>query len=275
MPPFRHILSQPVVDTNNTENTKNTRTNMQTSLNKPQDSSAIRHALKPPCVCSYCDAKLFSGETGGICCVSGKIKLASTEHAAPLSDLFIRLDKMGNEFRVNICAYNSVFAFMSMGDGVYTFRVHGGIYHSIESLLPDNETPKFLQLYINDTENETENRLTIMRIMAWINKYITLQQLRKLLYIVDNYVKIEFERLNYLRLNQDKLCRELYQGLHDSYHSGVTDASKVGAWTILPSSFIESPRDLYQQYQDSMALVQTFGMPDLFITVTCNPKEYF
>ncbi|CAG8523625.1 1506_t:CDS:2 [Dentiscutata heterogama] len=122
MLPFHHILSQPVVDTNNTENTKNTRTNMQTSLNKPrrlykfglrfqETASAIRHALKPPCVCSYCDAKLFSGETGGICCISGKIKLASTEHAASLRDLFMRLDEMGNEFRVNIRAYNSVFAF--------------------------------------------------------------------------------------------------------------------------------------------------------------------
>ncbi|CAG8754325.1 17478_t:CDS:2 [Dentiscutata erythropus] len=184
MPLFHYILSQPVVDINNTGNTKNTRTNMQTSLNKlrrlykfglhfQETALAIRHALKPPCVCSYCDTKLFSGETEGICYVSGKIKLASTEHAAPLRNLFMKLDEMGNKFHVNIRAYNSVFTFMSMGvkidntlanskDRVYTFQFHGGIYYSIGSLLPDNETPKFLQLYIYDTENEMENRLTIM-----------------------------------------------------------------------------------------------------------------
>jgi len=27
-----------------------------------------------------------------------------------------------------------------------------------------------------------------------------------------------------------------------------------------------------QNYQDAMAMVRKFGKPDLFITVTCNPK---
>ncbi|CAG8810608.1 10730_t:CDS:2, partial [Racocetra persica] len=109
MPPFRRILSRPVVITNNTNNNKNTRTNIQTSLNKPrrlhkfglhfqETASTIRHTLKPPSICSYCNAKLFSGETEGICCISGKVRLASTEQVAQLRDLFMRLDEMGNEF---------------------------------------------------------------------------------------------------------------------------------------------------------------------------------
>ena len=32
-----------------------------------------------------------------------------------------------------------------------------------------------------------------------------------------------------------------------------------------------SPRDMIQQFQDTMSLVQKFGKPDLFITMTCNP----
>ena len=29
---------------------------------------------------------------------------------------------------------------------------------------------------------------------------------------------------------------------------------------------------MQQLYQDSMAIVREFGKPDLFITVTCNPR---
>ena len=45
----------------------------------------------------------------------------------------------------------------------------------------------------------------------------------------------------------------------------------VGHRTILPSSFVGSPRDMIQRFQDAMNLVQKFGKPDLFITMTCNP----
>ena len=31
-----------------------------------------------------------------------------------------------------------------------------------------------------------------------------------------------------------------------------------------------SPRDMIQQFQDAMSLVQKFGKPNLFITMTCN-----
>lgn len=41
---------------------------------------------------------------------------------------------------------------------------------------------------------------------------------------------------------------------------------------ILPSSFIGSPRALQQNYIDAMSLVQKYGKPDLFITMTCNSK---
>ncbi len=29
---------------------------------------------------------------------------------------------------------------------------------------------------------------------------------------------------------------------------------------------------MHKLYQDEMAIVQVFGKPDLFITITCNPK---
>jgi hypothetical protein len=39
--------------------------------------------------------------------------------------------------------------------GACTFRIQGGLYHRIWSLLPEeNATPKFSQIYIYDAQNE-------------------------------------------------------------------------------------------------------------------------
>ncbi|CAG8740328.1 23639_t:CDS:2 [Dentiscutata erythropus] len=305
MPPFRHILPQPAVNTeniqtdNNDDNTEHQRSRRPRATNRPrkrrlykialnfqETALAVRHTLKPPRVCSYCGAKLFSGETEGIYCISGKIKT----------------DEMGNHFRVNIRAYNSAFAFTSMGVKIDKALANG-------SLIPDDDTPRFLQLYIYDTEHETDNRLTIMpklrrdileilgSILDQFNLFVinfrsisshnfinNLQLhikadhgLDQRIYNTSAASKLQLygwksERLNYLRFNQDKLRKELYQGLYDSYYSGITNASNIGTQTVLTSSFMGSSRDLYQRYQDSMALVQTFGKPDLFITITCNSK---
>ncbi|KAL5729947.1 DNA helicase [Ranunculus cassubicifolius] len=91
-------------------------------------------------------------------------------------------------------------------------------------------------------------------------------------YVVDTYVKISTQQLRYIRDNQVKLRAELYQGLQDSIANGETCASNIGRRVILPASYIGSPRDMHERYYDAMAVVQKFGKPDLFITMTCNPK---
>ena len=48
--------------------------------------------------------------------------------------------------------------------------------------------------------------------------------------------------------------------------------SKVGRRIILPASFIGGPRDMLKRYMDAMALMQHFGKPDIFFTMTCNPN---
>lgn len=45
-----------------------------------------------------------------------------------------------------------------------------------------------------------------------------------------------------------------------------------GRLAILPSTFIGSPRNMQQNYQNAMAIVRKFGKPDLFITFTCNTR---
>ena len=87
---------------------------------------------------------------------------------------------------------------------------------------------------------------------------------------VDNYVKMEEDRLEYQKRNQTKLKAETYAGLRDAV--AANEHRDAGKYVVLSSSFIGSPRHNFQNYQDAMATVRCFGKPDLFITFTCNPK---
>ena len=87
------------------------------------------------------------------------------------------------------------------------------------------------------------------------------------------YVKIESQRLNYIRQNQQQLRVESYQGLIDQLQIQTENLQlQPGRMVILPSSFQGSPRALLQNYQDAMAIISKYGKPDLFITFTCNPR---
>ncbi|KMQ91419.1 hypothetical protein RF55_8718 [Lasius niger] len=92
-------------------------------------------------------------------------------------------------------------------------------------------------------------------------------------WLVDSYVKIEKDRINYCRDHQKELRTETYQGLRDYIQTMANNLNgRIGKMVILPSTFIGSPRNMLQNYQDAMAIVSKFGKPDLFITMTCNPK---
>ena len=87
---------------------------------------------------------------------------------------------------------------------------------------------------------------------------------------MDQYAKTEQQRLFFVRQNQSKLRAELYVGIRDMVNG--QELSSLGKRIILAPSFTGGPRYMWQQYQDSMAIVREFGKPDLFVTVTCNPK---
>ncbi|GIY77822.1 hypothetical protein CDAR_370201 [Caerostris darwini] len=90
-------------------------------------------------------------------------------------------------------------------------------------------------------------------------------------FMVDMYVKIESERLRYLRHNQQKLRAEEYIHLRDAITNNA-DTAEIGNSAILPSSYIGSPRHMQEYIQDAMAFVREYGRPCFFITFTCNPK---
>jgi hypothetical protein len=92
-------------------------------------------------------------------------------------------------------------------------------------------------------------------------------------YVVDSYLRVESNNLNYIRTKQSQLRVDSYQGLMDHIHTRAANEGKQpGTIVILPSSFQGSPRAMQQHYQDAMTIVTTYGKPDLFVTFTCNPR---
>ncbi|CAH1447378.1 unnamed protein product [Lactuca virosa] len=91
-------------------------------------------------------------------------------------------------------------------------------------------------------------------------------------FIVDAYVAVLEHDLDWYKRNQSTIHSELYHGLTDSLCRCETSASYVGRRVILPSSFNGGLRHKIQQYQNAMAICRWAGTPDLFVTMTCNPK---
>lgn len=60
--------------------------------------------------------------------------------------------------------------------------------------------------------------------------------------------------------------------LQDAMSRGDTYASRTGRPCILSSSFTGGPRYMQHVYQDAIAMRRWLGHPNLFITMTCNPK---
>ncbi|KAI9555036.1 hypothetical protein GHT06_020333 [Daphnia sinensis] len=77
---------------------------------------------------------------------------------------------------------------------------------------------------------------------------------------VDSYVKIEANRVKYIREHQAELHVAQYDGLLDYLHNRAERENlTVGSYHVLPSSFIGSPRAMKQAYQDAMAICGKFG----------------
>jgi hypothetical protein len=136
--------------------------------------------------CSKCHAMVWSGETVGndsagntpevsICCMKGNITLPYTSQPPTLiKHLFSGIDPRSTNFISNLRTYNNMFSFTSFGGNVVkskndgqgppNFVISGQNYHRIGSLIPnEGDRPKFAQLYIYDTENEIQNRLSHFR----------------------------------------------------------------------------------------------------------------
>jgi hypothetical protein len=61
------------------------------------------------------------------------------------------------------------------------------------------------------------------------------------------------------------------KGVVDVMDAGKTHGSHVGKRIVLPRTFPGGDRDMQRRFLDAMAIVQRFGKPDYFFTMTCNP----
>ncbi|XP_023737094.1 uncharacterized protein LOC111885033 [Lactuca sativa] len=83
---------------------------------------------------------------------------------------------------------------------------------------------------------------------------------------------VENDRLNYIWFNQPALRVAPYGDLAEAAQEGTEDASAMGNCIIILSSFTGGNHYMQHNYLDAMTLVKLFGYPDLFLTITCNPK---
>lgn len=111
--------------------------------------------------------------TFSLCCLKGDVSLEFLKQPPDyLKELLAyKGGRHSIKFREKIRAYNSIFAFTSMGakidntvnlrPGPYVYKISGQNYHRIGGLIPgQGKQPKFSQLYVHDTENEIQNRLS-------------------------------------------------------------------------------------------------------------------
>ncbi|XP_044312745.1 uncharacterized protein LOC123037188 [Drosophila rhopaloa] len=128
------------------------------------------------------------------------------------------------------------------------------------------------------TGEETNKKVSSMnfyayRLMIRLDVDNHLLRYRRLFqqYCVDMYVEVETERLNFIRFNQSKLRSGEYIHMRDAIAT-EGHAASIGCLTILPATYVGSPRHMHEYAQDAMTYVRNYGRPDLFITFTCNPK---
>ena len=97
-------------------------------------------------------------------------------------------------------------------------------------------------------------------------------------YVVDQWLKIEEQPLQFIRDNQVQLHVDQYRGFMDhlerrqqhlNAQNGEADV-RPGRPVVLPSTHRNSLRNMQQRYQDAMTIVAKYGKPGLFITITCN-----
>ncbi|GMF57085.1 unnamed protein product [Phytophthora fragariaefolia] len=168
----------------------------------------------------------------------------------------------------------------------------------------------YTDVYANGAKYRNKRKMSLREHVAYrlfqkVDDLTALHQGGRLFqqWVVDQRAKCEQEQLRWVAKNQKKLRVERYHGISDALlnEEPITlDAgevlvseydrstgtlvhpdrgsryedflNEVGKRIVLPDSHSGSPRNMYKHYQESMAIVREYGKPDIFITMTCNPK---
>ena len=151
-------------------------------------------------------------------------------------------------------------------------------------LFPNSRDGWYPELRFSSAEDGRRTKITPMMYYGWhlferAGAFSTILHAARLFqqYLVDQFCKVEAERLSYLRHNQTQLRAADYTALRDSLgDSGraedEADAVRAGRLFILPSTYIGGDRYMRQQMHDIIATSNQIGHPDIFLTMTCNPN---
>ena len=101
-------------------------------------------------------------------------------------------------------------------------------------------------------------------------------------WILNAWITCENQRLNFQRQNQKTLRADTYRNLQEAVAERRQQAPADSLYNnerenavgrvILASSFQCSHRWYLEKFQDGMAICRYFHKPDVFVTMTCNPK---
>ncbi|KAL6582105.1 hypothetical protein OROMI_006119 [Orobanche minor] len=268
-------------------------------LNRIEDIPFRAWSLPFSTPCPFCGAFLYLREPKGYCCLNGQISLVLPTMPHELWTLYTSLDSADAvHFRKRCRIYNNTTAFSSLGitydeslaksnkDPSLDMRVYNlptvnqefGASHSLLLLLIPGDTDNAVVRLLYILTGTIPRNLFLMRNLkvrpADVMNILRAGRLAQQ-YQIDCYVKIETQRLDYLRSEQrrENLHTESYEGIIDSMASqGKRRGSDIGQRFVLPASYVGSPRDMRRRYLNALALVSEYGRPDFFITMTCNPN---
>ncbi|KAJ0522340.1 putative DNA helicase [Helianthus annuus] len=197
-------------------------------------------------VCEFCgsifwfDERLISSPLNSrpkysVCCRGGRVALQfPIQPPQTMKHLFSQ-----SQFLVNIRAYNSMFSATSFsaridetvnqGASPYVFIVAGHVSHWLGSLCPpEGESPRFLQMYISDCDNEISNRLRFFNGEDRCDLSAdVVSVLANTLQDVNEYVKL-FKGARELLLNQQIDIPDFVIRLHSRGYNGPV-AGTLGA----------------------------------------------
>lgn len=123
----------------------------------------------------------------------------------------------------------------------------------------------------------TKKEYFAFRLFPRIFEFFTILRGGKLFqeFIMDSWAAIEQNILDYIRMNQLNLRADLYQGLADALQDDRErnmNLENLGRCIILPSSHIDSARNMFELFENSMAITRFLQYPDIFGTMTTNPN---
>nr|GEY04234.1 hypothetical protein [Tanacetum cinerariifolium] len=203
-----------------------------------------------------------------------------------LPEFKIRLYNNGNRMRYNALVSGSLGAIVydsrprSQNDFHIIIYIKDGVPQRISKLHPSCMALQFLLLFLfgehgwspeiklMNNGSGGDKHLTINMIYSFqlhdrLNLYALLPRGHMLFqqYLVDAYISIEQNILDYIQSKQDMFRTGYLQGVYDALLKGDSDGHDVGKRIILPASSTDGPRYMYKHYEDALAICRVHGNP--------------